>query len=97
MEKTPLFCVYDNKVEGYLPPFTAMNRAVAVRMFESAVMKTGTDFNDHAEDYSLWETGVFDPSTGLSGPRESGQKQQVVEAHHIIAKYRNQGDESGAV
>lgn len=83
----PLFCVYDEKAEMYLPPFTAMNRAVAHRIFESAVMQEGHDFNRHADDYSLWEIGKFDQDKGLV--TSDGKHHNVVNAHHLMAKFNN--------
>jgi len=85
-----LFCVYDSKVEGYLPPFTAMNRAVATRIFETAVMTEGHDFNQHADDYSLFEIGHYEPGTG---ELVSIQPKSVVAAHHVINKYKNRQED----
>lgn len=90
MEKQLLFCVYDSKVEGYLPPFTAMNRAVAIRMFTTAVLQEGSDFNNHADDYSLFEIGHYEPS---SGELVSIQPKSVVAAHHIMNKHKNQQED----
>jgi len=86
MEKLLLFCVYDSKVEGYLPPFTAMNRPVAIRIFETAVLQEDHDFNRHAEDYSLFEIGHYEPGTG---ELVSKTPVQAVQAIQIITKHNN--------
>jgi len=83
----PTFCVFDEKAELYNSSFTAMNRAVAHRQFETAVLQEGHEFNLHAEDYSLWETGTFDPDTGIN--LDNGQHSNVVNAHHVIMKHNN--------
>lgn len=90
MEKSLLFCVYDSKVEGYLPPFTAQNRAVAYRIFESAIMQENHDFNQHAEDYTLFEIGHYEPDTGAL---VSINNSVVVSALHIVSKLRNQRED----
>jgi len=90
VKATPLltFCVYDAKAELYHPSFTAMNRAVAHRQFETAVSQEGHEFNLHADDYSLWETGTFDQDEGIN--EDNKNHVNVVNAHHIVAKLNNQ-------
>ncbi len=90
MEKQLLFCVYDSKVEGYLPPYSAQNRAVAYRIFESAIMQENHDFNQHAEDYALYEIGYYEPD---SGELVSVNNSVVVAASHIVAKLQNQRED----
>ncbi len=93
MEKQILFSVYDAKAEGYLSPISAMNRAVAYRIFETAVMSEGHDFNHHAEDYTLFEIGHYEPDTA---ELVSKTPVAVVAAHHIINKHKNREEpESG--
>lgn len=55
-----LYTIYDSKAGSYLPPFTSVNHATALRSFESAIQQEDHDFNRHAEDYSLWSLGDFD-------------------------------------
>lgn len=83
----PTFAILDEKAEMHLPTFTARNRAVAHRMFETAVLQDGHDFNKHPEDYSLWETGTFNQDTGVN--TDISPHSNVVNAHHIIMKLRN--------
>lgn len=59
-----IFSVYDVKAEGFLQPFFAPRRGVAVRSFSQAVNDEGHEFHRHAEDYSLWVIGHFDTWTG---------------------------------
>jgi len=87
MEKLQMFCIYDCKMELYLSPFTAINAAVAARQFETAVVTEGHDFNNHPDDYSLWQIGLFDQQTAGV---ETTASRNVVQAHHIINKYKNE-------
>ena len=86
-QEVQLFCVLDSKMEMYIAPYSALNRAVAIRIFETAVRQEGHDFNIHADDYSLWLVGEFDPGTAqvTALPLEN-----MVNAHHIINKMRNE-------
>jgi len=88
MEKLQLFAVLDCKMELYLSPITARNTAVAVRIFETAVLTDGHDFNTHADDYSLWAIGSFDPGSGQLEPSPS---KLVMQAHQIRNKFQNEG------
>jgi len=92
MEKLQLFAVLDNKMELYLAPITARNIAVAVRIFETAVLSQGHDFNTHPDDYSLWLIGEFDQS---SGEVKSLPAKTVVQGHQIINKHKNEEILSG--
>jgi len=59
-----LYTIFDSKAGAYLPPFTSVNDATALRSFESAIQQEDHDFNRHAEDYSLWTIGTFDQDKG---------------------------------
>ena len=60
-----LFAIRDTKVEAFLYPFTARTVGQAVRMTSDLVNQKGHQFNEHAEDYSLFEVGTFDESTAV--------------------------------
>ncbi len=85
MEKLAMFCIFDAKMELYMPPYCSMNRAVGSRMFETLVGKPG-DFNEHSEDYALWETGSFDQETSET---TSIKPVMVVEAKTIISRWKD--------
>lgn len=59
------YAVRDAKAEGYLRPFFAETRGIAVRSFSDAVNDGKSPFFEHPEDYSLWEIGMFDQDSGL--------------------------------
>ncbi len=58
-----IFTVFDCKAKAYLQPFFSVNIETATREFTAAVNGEG-NFNRFAEDYSLFELGVFEQLTG---------------------------------
>lgn len=64
MMKVKIFSVFDSKVGAFQQPFFARTTGEAMRMFEDAVQKPESGFHAHAGDYSLFEIGSFDDSSG---------------------------------
>lgn len=62
-----IFSVFDVKAECYMQPFFCRNSGMALRLFTAAVNEEGTQFNLHAEDFSLWRVGEFEERTGKVG------------------------------
>lgn len=62
--KLTMFSVHDSKTELFIQPFYALTPAAGVRMFAQASNDAETQFNKHAADFTLFELGVFDQSTG---------------------------------
>lgn len=58
-----MFTVFDSKAAAFLQPFFAPTTAVAIRSFSQAARTQGHDFNQYAEDYTLFELGEFDQET----------------------------------
>lgn len=58
------FSVYDAKAQAYLPPFFFRATGEAVRAFTTAANTSGHDFNNYADDYTLFEVGEFNDDTG---------------------------------
>lgn len=63
--KQKAYTVFDHAAEAYLEPFFAPTRGVAIRSFTEAVNSEGHTFAKHPEDYTLYEIGTYDPSTGV--------------------------------
>lgn len=61
---TQLFSVYDSAASRFLPIFPAETQEVAIRQFRHLVNQEGHQFNQFAEDYTLFHLGTFDPDTG---------------------------------
>lgn len=59
-----IFSVHDSCSTVWNDPFTAINRATAIRSFTDAVNGQDSDLKRHPEHFSLWVIGTFDPSTG---------------------------------
>jgi len=58
------FTVYDSKAEAYLRPYFAETKGLAMRAFRDAVNDPQHEMHRHAEDYTLFHIGSFDPMTG---------------------------------
>lgn len=62
--KLKMYNIYDSKVEAWNSPLFYRNRGEATRAFTEAVNDTKCYLNKNPEDYSFFETGEFDDSTG---------------------------------
>lgn len=63
MEKL-LISVRDSKAESWSAPFTADNKAVALREFGTLVQDGRTLVGQHPADFDLFVVGIFDTSLG---------------------------------
>lgn len=78
-----VFSVYDKAAEAFLQPFFAPTVGIAIRNFRTAANQEDHQFHRHADDYTLFELGEFDESTGKlepSTPHSLGNALQYVEA-----------------
>ncbi|QCQ84692.1 nonstructural protein [Blackfly microvirus SF02] len=62
--KLKIYSVLDSAVGAYLQPFFARSEGEAVRMLKLAVNDPASNFNKHAQDYTLAFLGSFDDETG---------------------------------
>lgn len=76
-----LFSVYDSKVKTYLDPFIAMNQGEAYRIMEDLTNRPGTMFNSHSEDFTLFELGEWNDSTGQITQYET--KKPIIALHEL--------------
>lgn len=60
-----IFSVYDSKVEAYLPPHTLRSTGEALRVFAELSNNPEVEFCKHPGDYTLFELGEWDETTGL--------------------------------
>lgn len=63
--RVKIFSVYDSKSEAYMQPFFSPTKGSAVRSFIDSIQDHNTIFCKHPEDYTLFEIGEFDDSTGI--------------------------------
>ncbi len=66
-----IYTVYDSKAEAYLQPFYSRTAGEAIRNFETACNKSEHEFHIHAADYTLFEIGEFNETTGFIQRRQS--------------------------
>jgi hypothetical protein len=59
-----VFAVYDNAAAAYLTPFFMPTRGLALRAFIAAASDEKHQFFSHAGDYTLFEIGTFEETTG---------------------------------
>lgn len=60
-----LFQVYDSKAQAYLGIIETTTTGLALRSFIEAANREDHNFNRYAADYTLFETGDRDDSTGI--------------------------------
>lgn len=65
--KLKVFTVFDSKAELYLSPFYMRSRGEALRSFADTVKDSNSAFNKHPGDYTLFELGDYNESTGSFG------------------------------
>lgn len=58
------FAVYDTKMQAFLQPFFCANVPVAIRAFSAAVNDPETNLYRWPTDYTLFQVGLYDDSTG---------------------------------
>lgn len=59
-----VFSVFDSKAEIFMQPFFAFTQGVALRSFAGACRDPEHEFSKFPEDFTLFELGAFDDSTG---------------------------------
>ena len=81
-----LCSIYDSAVEAYMRPFTAQSPGQATRLFEDELRRPESDMGRHPEDYSLFQIGTFDDSSGSVEPANFSC---LARAHEILALENN--------
>lgn len=69
-----IYSIFDRKALAFLTPYLCQNDAVALRMFEGAVMDRQTAMAQFPEDYVLYRCGMFATDDG----RVVGQEPMVI-------------------
>ena len=59
-----MFSVYDSKAESFDRPFFLRTKGEALRGWIDVVNDPSTQFNKHSADFTLFELGEFDQTTG---------------------------------
>lgn len=62
--KLKAFTIYDTKLEAYMQPFFMAAKGQALRAFSDTVNDASTQFNKHPQDFTLFEIGEYDDSSG---------------------------------
>lgn len=62
------YAVYDSKAEAYMQPIFYKTEGEALRAFTNACKLPEHPFHENAEDFTLFQLGDFDDTTGLMAP-----------------------------
>lgn len=60
------FIIFDSKAQTYSDVFFAPNTAVGLRLFHGLCNDPATQMYRYPEDFTLFERGKYDPSSGKS-------------------------------
>lgn len=63
--KVKVFAIRDSKVEAFNQPFFSATKGSAIRAVTTALSDSSSNYCKFAEDFSLFELGTFDDSTGM--------------------------------
>jgi len=63
--KVQMYAVYDAKLEAYMMPLFMQNKGAALRAWETTVNDPSTQFSKYAADFTLFQIGEYDDSTGI--------------------------------
>lgn len=59
-----VYAIYDSKSEAYSKPHLELTRGLALRSWDSIVNDPNSSINKHPEDFTLFELGEYDPTSG---------------------------------
>lgn len=92
-----IFTIHDSKAEAFLPPFFLPTAGMATRAFADMVMQPEHAFNQHPEDYTLFEIGewsdirgtieTYEAKKGLGNGLEYSHAeldQQALKFHEVV-------------
>lgn len=82
--KLIMMTIHDSKAEAFIQPFYAATPAVGIRMFKQTCNDPSSNFAMFPGDYTLFEIGTFDCSTGKV------EMLDVPENHGLAIQYQTQ-------
>jgi len=84
--KLNLYSVYDEVAGDSMPPFTAVNDGLAMRMFENSMVKMVKDSGiDNRSDFKLYRVGAY-----------GTEKQKIVAEAAPVRVIKHEGIENGS-
>lgn len=79
-----LMSVRDSKLDAFVNLFTSPSRAAGARAFSDVVNDPSGSVFKHPDDYTLYQVGTFDDSTGVVTPHTTPE--HVASARSLLAK-----------
>lgn len=64
LQKLKIYSIYDKKALAYTNPFYYHQKGQAIRALEDAVNDPQNPLSKHPEDFTLYELGEWDDTTG---------------------------------
>ncbi|QXP08586.1 MAG: nonstructural protein [Arizlama microvirus] len=65
MEQHKVFLFKDAKSLTYGPPFVEQNKGMVIRAIQEQLQQGQAVWAKHPQDFTLFEIGDFDPTTGI--------------------------------
>lgn len=65
-----VFAIFDEKAQGFLPPWNLPTKAMGLRAFADCVNDPRHAFGKHPHDYTLFLVGYFDDQTAQLIPNK---------------------------
>lgn len=59
------YTIWDSKAEAFCQPFFFPTKGAAIRAFQTTATDNKTQMNKYPGDYTLFEVGEFNDSTGV--------------------------------
>ena len=82
MQTLIVLSVFDKATGAYMRPWYAQTEGQALRLFIDELRSGNSPIKDHPEDYSLFQIGTFEDSTG----ELTSNIKCLARAHELIAQ-----------
>lgn len=63
-----MFTIRDARAKAYMQPFFSLNSDTAIRSVEMCLRDPNHEFSKNPNDYSVYEIGEYDDTTGMVEP-----------------------------
>ena len=84
-----VYCIRDEKQEGFGRPFFVTNEAMAHRAFEQAVSGGDKMMSEYPDDYVLYAIGIWDDVSGVFTGQDPNR---VMNGFEALRNYRLRED-----
>lgn len=82
--------IHDMKIAEKMTPIFVATELMAIRSFGAAVNEEGHEFAKHAEDYSLWVVGSWDPDVSTDKALQGCEPRCIARGFDMIEGDKNE-------